>query len=126
MAEHAHTTPTPTVRKSRRLAKAATERRVEPATFALPPVPPKNAAEQAADRELLAQLRGITAQLRQRNLENAVLLAQMAAAGRLTAMGEGALSDHFAELGRRFSELLKQPAQHKPRRGLRVIDGGVA
>lgn len=59
----------------------------------------------------------ITAELRLRNLQNAVLLAQQAATGR------GPLVEHFAKLGLRFSHELNRPP-HSDRTSLRVIDGG--
>ena len=84
--------------------------------FALPALPPKTEQELKQDRELLAMLQDTTAVLRQRNLDNAVILAEQAAAG------YGPLVEHFAELGRRYAHLLD--AQPKP--VLRVIKGGVA
>ena len=113
MAKHTHSTPAPTVRKTR-----------APAAVALPEMPPKTEAEQAINRKMLDEMRALTALLHKRNLDNAVLLAQMAAAGRLTALGESGLADHFAELGRRFYELLKRPTPRK--RGFHVINGGAA
>lgn len=78
-----------------------------PGPVELPSLPPKTADEIKQDERILAQLRQLTADLRQRNLRNAVLLAQQAAAG------YGPLVDHFAELGRRYVNLLEAPK--KPR-----------
>ena len=127
MATHTHTTPTRKVRRSRKPSRVTPETPHSAAALpALPAMPPKTAAEQAINRELLDRMRELTAKLHQQNLDNAVLLAQMAATGRMAAMGEPALADHFAELGRRFYELLKRPTPRKSGRGLRVIDGGAA
>jgi hypothetical protein len=61
-------------------------------------------------------LQDLVAELHQRNLDNAVHLAQQAAAG------YGPLVEHFAELRRRYGRLLNAP----PKPGLRVIKGGAA
>ena len=95
-------------RKPRRVATAA-EEPVAPA------MPPPTEEEQATSRMIVEGLREVARRLRQRNLDNAVLLAQQAAVGR------GPLVDHFAELGRRFAETLRNPA---PQPSLRVIQGG--
>jgi hypothetical protein len=92
--------------------RAAAPRPIEPPE--MPPMPPKTEAELAADREISERLRRVVAELRQRNPDNAVLLAQQAAAGR------GPLVEHFRELGRRYGELLDAP----PRPCLRVVKGG--
>lgn len=81
------------------------------------PMPPPSEAEIRTDRELGRLLRQVSAELQQRNLDNALLLARQA------ARGEGDLVDHFAELGRRFGYMLKQ----KPKTSkFRVIEGGAA
>jgi hypothetical protein len=82
----------------------------------LPELPPKTEEELARARDITARLQRVVAELRQRNLDNAVLLAQQAAAGR------GPLVEHFMELGRRYGELLDAP----PRPCLRVVEGGGA
>jgi len=85
-----------------------------PQTVSLPPaMPPLTPAEIAAEERLIEDMRQLAADLRQRNLDNAVLLAKMAAAGR------GPLIEHFAELGRRFAGTLSEPPPK-----LRVITGG--
>lgn len=81
-----------------------------------PAMPPRTAKEEAQSRELVRQLERLSAELRQRNLTNAVYLAQQAVAG------YGPLVDHFAELGRRYAHLLEAP----PKPSLRVIEGGNA
>ncbi len=68
-----------------------------------PPMPPASEEELAAERYIIVQLEGLTARLRQRNLDTAVLLAQQA------ARGQGPLIDHFQELGRRYAEALDVP-----------------
>ena len=85
-----------------------------PRPIELPELPPKTEEELAWSRDMAARLRALAAELHQRNLDNAVRLAQQAAAGR------GPLGEHFAELGRRCAELLDAP----PRPGLRVVQGG--
>jgi hypothetical protein len=98
---------TPKPRRSR----ATTEREA-----ALIPPPPTE-RELAKDRELAAAIAGLAAQLKelkQHDLDTAVLLAQQAARGR------GPLVDHFAELGRRFRPSLR--GNEKPT--LRVTEGG--
>ena len=62
------------------------------------------------------KLRQLAADLRRRNLDNAVRLAQQAAAGH----------EHFAELGRRCADELLSPRAHHPRShpGLRIVEGG--
>jgi hypothetical protein len=82
-----------------------------------PAHPPPTEAELAKSREITRLLRELTADLKQRNLDWAVALAQQAARGR------GPLVDHFAELGRRFGPSLQ--AHEKPSR-FQVIEGGQA
>lgn len=79
-----------------------------------PPMPPPTERELAQQREITAGLQALTRRLRQRNLDNAVLLARQA------ARGHGPLVDHFQELGRRFGDTLNEP--QKP--ALRVVKGG--
>ena len=81
-----------------------------------PEIPPKSAAELARSKELVRRLERVTAELHQRNLTNAVCLAQQA------SRGFGPLVEHFAELGRRYAHLLEAP----PKISLRVIEGGNA
>lgn len=90
--------------------------KITSAALAEPPALPPLSAEElkAADQEITAKLRQLAKDLRQRNLENAVCLAQQAAAG------YGPLVEHFAELGRRYGHLLQAPP--KPR--LRLVRGG--
>lgn len=76
-----------------------------------PPMPPATEEELAAERYIIVQLEGLTARLRQRNLDTAVLLAQQA------ARGQGPLGEHFQELGRRYAKALDGPAKPK----LRVV-----
>lgn len=86
----------------------------KPKPQSLPPeMPLPTEKEMAANRQIALQLQQLCVQLHQRNLNNAVLLAQQAARGR------GPLVAHFGELGRRYAELLDQP--QKPQ--LRVIEG---
>ena len=80
-------------------------------SLAPPPMPPPSKEEIAAEESLLVKMQAMTAKLRQRNLDNAVLLAQQA------ARGHGPLVDHFQELGRRFAEALDAP----PRPSLKVV-----
>ena len=81
-----------------------------------PTLPPKTAEETAHSLEMAACFNALAAQARDDNLANAVLLAQQA------ACGYGPLVDHFAELGRRYGDLLN-PAKAS-RTTLRVIEGG--
>lgn len=81
-----------------------------------PPMPPPTEEELATFWEISERLREAVRLLRQRNLDNAVLLAKQAAAGR------GSLVDHFHELGRRFAGTLTEPPS-KPK--LRVVNGGL-
>jgi hypothetical protein len=83
----------------------------------MPPEPPPTEADKAKNREISRLLKEIAADLKQRNLDWAVLLAQQAARGR------GPLVDHFAELGRRFGPSLQ--AHEKPSK-FQVIDGDLA
>ncbi len=86
----------------------------EASPMPLPLMPPATAREQAEKAELIRLMEAASKRLRQRNLDNAVALANQA------ARGQGPLVDHFAELGRRFAHELepqKMPA-------LRVVDGG--
>jgi hypothetical protein len=62
-----------------------------------PEMPPATEEELAHARDISAKLRALAAELHQRNLNNVVLLAQQAAAGR------GPLVEHFAELGQRHA-----------------------
>jgi hypothetical protein len=94
---------------SKRAAKPPPTSLIEP-----PEMPPKTEKEIEFDRDITARLLAAVAMRRQRNLDNAVHLARQAAAGR------GPLVEHFAELGRRYSELLDAP----PRPSLRVVKGG--
>ena len=68
-----------------------------------PPMPPPTEREKAISREITDGLHQLARELRQRNLDNAVLLAQQAARGR------GPLVEHFRELGRRFDGTLSEP-----------------
>ncbi len=77
-----------------------------------PPMPPASEEKLAAERYIIVQLEELTARLRQRNLDTAVLLAQQA------ARGQGPLIDHFQELGRRYAAALDVPAKPK----LRVVE----
>jgi hypothetical protein len=79
-------------------------------------LPPETAEELAASRKTLLMLQEATRQVRQRNLQNAVFLAQQALGGR------GPLGEHFAELRRRYGSTLG--ASSKPR--FRVIEGDQA
>ncbi len=80
------------------------------------PQPPRDPNE----RNLAADFDRLAAELRARNLHNAVLLAQQA------ACGHGPLVDHFCELGRVWGwRLLTDPAKTR-RKSLRVIEGGQA
>ena len=74
-----------------------------------PPMPATSAEEVEMERQLLLKMQGLTAKLRQRNLDNAVLLAQQA------ARGHGPLVDWFQEIGRRFGETLDEPQRPKLR-----------
>ena len=78
-------------------------------------LPAKTEAELAVDRSIEIKLQELTIQVRQRNLRNAVALAQQAASGR------GPLVEHFMELGRRYSSLLSASRSQRP--NLRVIVG---
>lgn len=78
-----------------------------------PDLPPLSEQEIALEREITAGLQGLAARLHQRNLDNAVVLAQQAARGR------GPLVAHFAELGHRYAGLLDRPQ----RPALRVVKG---
>jgi hypothetical protein len=82
-----------------------------------PPMPPETVQEQMLNADMIRRLEEISAFNRQRNLDNAVRLAQMA------ARHQGPLVDHFAELGRRFAELSRGGP---PKPQLRVIKGGEA
>lgn len=76
--------------------------------------PPLTDKELEAKRQIILKLQEAADLLLQRNLNNAVLLAQQAARRR------GPLVEHFQELGRRFgSTLYEQPQKPK----LRVIEG---
>ena len=81
-----------------------------------PPMPEKTAAGKASQLRITALLRNAAANLRARNLSNAVLLAQQA------ACGHGPLVEHFNELGRDWGHLLRP--SRAPRTSLRVIEGG--
>jgi hypothetical protein len=80
-----------------------------------PPYPPESEAELAKSREITRLLRELADDLKQRNLNWAIALAQQAARGR------GPLVDHFAELGRRFGPSIQ--AHEKPSK-FQVIEGG--
>ncbi len=82
--------------------------------FVAPELPPKSEEEVRQSAELVEQMKELSRMLRQRNLDNAVALAQQA------ARGQGPLIDHFCELGRRYNHLLGIA----PKPGLRVIQGG--
>ncbi len=90
-------------------------RRPKP-TLVPPPIPPRQMPPRdlAAEQKITADLEAWLAQLEQRCLDNAVLLAQQAARRR------GPLVAHFMELGRRHQETLKAP--QKPE--LRLVQGG--
>jgi hypothetical protein len=97
------------------------KRAAPPTSLIEPPeMPPKTEKEIEFDRDITARLLAAVAMQRQRNLDNAVRLAQQAAAG------YGPLVEHFAELGRRYGdELLNpRPRQPRPHPGLRVVEGG--
>ena len=102
--------------KRRSATRVATKAEESVAPF-MPPNVPQTEQELAAEKALLERMKEITKILHQRNLDNAVLLAQQAAAGR------GPLVEHFAELGRRFGHTLNAPP---PRPKLQVIAGGAA
>ncbi len=72
-----------------------------------PALPPPTELEEALGRQISAQLQQLCVQLKQRNLDNAVLMAQQAARGR------GPLVDYFCELGRRYDELVQEPEKPK-------------
>jgi len=99
-----------TTRRRRAGAKA---RASEPAQMI--PTVPQTEEEKRESEDMIRQLAALAAELRQRNLNRAVRLAQQAAGGR------GPLVAHFAELGRRFGHTLDQTPP-KPR--LRVVEGG--
>ena len=65
-----------------------------------PDLPPPTEHERAANRQITAMLEVLADELKQRNLDRAVRLAQQA------ARGDGPLIEHFAELGRRFGGAL--------------------
>jgi hypothetical protein len=90
----------------------------KPARPVPPPMPPETDEEQRHSKEMIRKMEELIRQLQARNLANAVLLAQQAAAGR------GVLVEHFAELGRRFGHTLNQPPKSRAR--LKVIPGGAA
>lgn len=100
---------------SGRQPRAARRKTAEAAEPSFPDAPPPTEEEIAARKEISDGLARLAAELRQRNLDNAVLLAQQAAAGR------GPLVEHFAELGRRFAKTLDVP---EPKPKLKVITGG--
>jgi hypothetical protein len=81
-----------------------------------PPMPPKSEAELAASQGLIRHMEQAIVVLRQRNVDNAVFLAQQA------ARGIGPPLVHFCELGRHYGHLLESP----PKPSLRVIEGGNA
>jgi hypothetical protein len=107
-AQHVGSAPAPA-----KVRRAAT--RKKPATFVAPELPPQTEAERATAMSIRTTLLDLAHQYQQRNLQTAVLLAQQAAAGR------GPLVDHFAELGRRYAELLRLDKAQRPT--LRVIEG---
>lgn len=87
----------------------------------VPPMPPPSAEEQAADRRISEQMREVIPILKQRNLDTAVILAQMASRHQLPAE----LEAHFGELGRRYAGLVHDCGKKK-RPPLRVVEGGAA
>lgn len=93
-------------------------KRKGPTVSAIPVVPvlPLNDLELARELQITLDLQELYKQVRQRNLHDAVLLAQQALAGK------GPLIDHFCELGRRFGRELSKPK----RPALRIVEGGGA
>lgn len=81
-----------------------------------PALPPPTEADIAAERDITVKLQQMVKLVRQRNLDNAVALAQQA------ARGQGPLIDHFCELGRRFGDALNTPPKPK----LKVVKGGAS
>ena len=126
MAAHTPNTPggTPAVNATARPKRARSrrdDRQIDAADVEIippfPEEPPQTPEERAAQLERIRIMQGLIAELRQRNLQNAVLLAQQAAAG------NGPLVDHFAELGRPFAhELRSAPSSGR----LQLVDGGAA
>ena len=108
MAKQTPTTP----------ARAGRQRAVAPPTIFAPPIPvlPQTPKELADHAKLMRQMDEAIAILIQRNLDNAVALAQQA------ARRQGPLVEHFGELGRRFQHLLQAP----PKPDLHIIKGGAA
>lgn len=105
MAGKKHTTNT-------RMPRAVRGEVLEPP----PPMPEETSEERAFSLEICRRLDALSGRLQQRNLQNAVALAQQA------ACGHGPLVDHFAELGRRYGHTLREPVR---RRGeLKIVDGG--
>ena len=106
-----------TTQSKHRSAKRVATKAEDPVAPAMPPEAPLTEEELAHEKAQIERLNEVVRLLRQRNLDNAVRLAQQAAAGR------GPLVDHFAELGRRFGHTLSAPP---PRPKLRVVSGGAA
>jgi hypothetical protein len=106
-----------TTQSKRRSAKRVATKADVPVAPTTPPVIPATEEELAHEKAQIERLEETIRLLHQRNLDNAVLLAQQAAAGR------GPLVEHFQELGRRFGHTLNAPP---PRPTLRVISGGAA
>jgi hypothetical protein len=103
--------------KAERAARKA-EMQAEREAMAPPPQPPKNAYEIEKENQLLEMMRALVPALQQRNLNNAVWLANQA------ARGEGPLVEHFAELGRRFHNLVEVPQTCHRQGRFNVINGG--
>jgi hypothetical protein len=85
----------------------------------MPPMPPPTEDERAHDRAMNARLDALIVKLRQNNLDRAVKLAELARQRRLPKE----LEEHFAELGRRFFDLVDSGGVQKTP-SLRVIEGG--
>ena len=86
-----------------------------------PPMPPPSAEEIADSERTCAMLRELIEIAQQRNLDNALILAEMARQRRLPKH----LEDHFGELGRRYYELVRD-RDKKKQTTLRVVEGGAA
>lgn len=86
-----------------------------PEPIEAPAMPAKTEEEWRQSEETALSLMELARELRLRNLNRAVRLAQQAAAGR------GPLVDHFAELGCRFGHTLDEQPQ---RMKFEVIIGG--
>jgi hypothetical protein len=86
-----------------------------PEPIEAPAMPAKTEEEQRDSQRLVAMMQEMTKEIRLRNLNAALRLAQQAVAGR------GPLVEHFAELGRRFAHTLNEQPQ-RPK--FEVIAGG--